>query len=286
MELHKEVAEQITALIYQATGHHTIVCDRTGTIIADSAGTRLGVVHKGAVTILTSAADEYSVTAEEAAASGGTLREGFNLAIKANGEKIGTFGIAGKLEIVQPIARIASALIVKMLRDEEIKARIQAQSQEVAGAIQQAAHAIHEFIASSQELAATSETLSREAQEAAQQVKNTAQILAFIQNVADQTKLLGLNAAIEAARAGQAGRGFAVVASEVRKLAEESSRSAREVEKTLAQFRVSIEKVAKGIERNSTITRKQAQTMEKIAEMVEKLERIGSQLHDMAAALK
>lgn len=286
MELNKEVARQITDFIYQATGHHAIVCDRTGTIIADSAGTRLGVAHKGAMTILSSGTDEYSVTAEEAAASGGTMKEGFNLAIVANGEKIGTFGIAGRLEIVQPIARIASALVVKMLRDEEMKARIQAQAQEVAGAIQQAAHAIHEYTASSQELAATSETLAREAQEASQHVKSTAQILSFIQNVADQTKLLGLNAAIEAARAGQAGRGFAVVASEVRKLAEESSRSAREIEKTLAQFKTSMEKVARGIERNSTISREQAQAMEKIAEMVERLERIGSQLREMAAALK
>ncbi len=78
--------------------------------------------------------------------------------------------------------------------------------------------------------------------------EQTDEIVAFIRNVAGQTNLLGLNAAIEAARVGEAGRGFGVVADEVRKLAEVSSESVKKITGSLNNIRAAIQALAKEID--------------------------------------
>jgi hypothetical protein len=83
-------------------------------------------------------------------------------------------------------------------------------------------------------------------QERANVIGKTTQTIGAI---ARQTNLLSLNAAIEAARAGDMGRGFGVVAEEVRKLADESNTAARSIEQIVAQVRAGVNDVSQGIRR-------------------------------------
>ena len=285
IKLNEGVANQIADLVSQESGFPVVVCDHSGIIIADSAKTRIGLLHEISKKVLTTNLDIVLITAQEAAASNGGLKEGTHLVITFEGKKIGSFGIAGPLDVTEPVARIAARLIVNMLRDEELKDVIRSQVDNLSISIEHAASTVEQLTVSSQQVAVISQTLADEAREGLRQVKVTTDVLDFISRIANQTNLLGINAAIEASRAGEHGRGFSVVAGEVRKLAEDSKRSANEIKNILNKFNTSIEQITKGVLQSSEITQEQANETQHITQIVEGVQRVGKELQSVVARL-
>ncbi|NLW06749.1 MAG: Gfo/Idh/MocA family oxidoreductase [Clostridia bacterium] len=127
--------------------------------------------------------------------------------------------------------------------------------------------------------------LEQVAEQAYASLNETDTILRFIKTIANQTKLLGLNAAIEASRAGEHGRGFTVVAHEVRKLAENSVTSTDKIEHIIQEINESVKEIAAGIADTSKVIRRQATTSEELVNSTQSLYQIAEKVLALASNL-
>ncbi|PLV60162.1 methyl-accepting chemotaxis protein [Thermotoga sp. KOL6] len=124
--------------------------------------------------------------------------------------------------------------------------------------------------------------------EVTENARNIEEIVRTIQGIAEQTNLLALNAAIEAARAGEAGRGFAVVADEIRKLAEESQRATEEISQILGSIREGVERTnemsKKNVELTSVARDLVEESYENFNQIVNKIEDLATRIEGIAAS--
>ena len=197
----------------------------------------------------------------------------------------------GAAESAQRLSEAATAMnemnatVQEVARNAGSASAASAETKEKAEA---GAHVVEKAVRSIEEVHQMSLDLKEDMTQLNEHAQDITRIMGVISDIADQTNLLALNAAIEAARAGEAGRGFAVVADEVRKLAEKTMASTNDVGNAIKAIQESTSKSMTGVdnavERIGEATELANQSGRALEEIVATVEATGDQVNAIATA--
>ncbi|QXH36447.1 methyl-accepting chemotaxis protein [Pseudomonas muyukensis] len=210
------------------------------------------------VTQIASAAEELSAVTEQTSAG-------------ANSQKVETDQVATAMHemaaTVQEVARNAEqASHAATNADDEARSGDKVVTEAI-GQIERLAHEVHR----------STEAMTLLQQES----QKIGSVMDVIKSVAEQTNLLALNAAIEAARAGEAGRGFAVVADEVRGLAQRTQQSTEEIEGLIASLQNGTQQVAEVMNGSRSLTDSSVELARKAGDSLDSITRTVSNIQSM-----
>lgn len=280
MEITITYATRIVNFLYSKVNYHVIVCDINSKVLADSEKKREGKKYPELLSLGTDL-EKIKVNQMETTLLGDTLEPGIYLSINDKNKKLGVLGFIGDSDKIELFAQLALSLIIMNIHDKFASQKLHENIIKMHSELEHAAAAIEQLTASSEELVASSQSVENLSKKASTEVSNTTNVISSIRHIAQQINLLGLNAAIEAARVGELGKGFSVVASEVRKLADESNQSSVEISNQLSQFKKNVDQVLSDVENNNNITREQSTATQEIAQMVERVRKIGSEMFEI-----
>ena len=217
-----------------------------------------------------SAAEEFASSAEQVNVSTNQIaetieeiaRSGENLSQLANNTKSDTFKLIESIKNVASSSKTSSESAQRAstvaLRGAEASSAANTKIMEIKNSVDLSGKGIEELGRKSDEIG---------------------KVLDVINEISEQTNLLALNAAIEAARAGEAGKGFAVVADEVRKLAEESKKATKQIGDIIGDIASSVKNAVKFMEKGKTSV---AEGSDVIITTLMSLELISSQIGSVA----
>lgn len=147
------------------------------------------------------------------------------------------------------------------------------------------ATAIEELAASATNIHTNEQSLNENINEIISISEEINEVSVFIKEIADETKMLGLNAAIEAARAGEAGRGFGVVAEEIRKLSDQSKSTVPKIKKLTDDIKQKVEEASNKSNGSLHSSQEQAAATEEITASIEEITSMSQELAKISTTL-
>jgi hypothetical protein len=200
--------------------------------------------------------------------------------IRGDSEKFGVPYIGAAVPVIDDKKAVIGA--IAFVESVDTQDAVYEMASELSGAISTIASTTEEVSAQTQEVAMICRVLGQLSEDSQARVREMSQVLELIKHVAGQTNLLGLNAAIEAARVGEYGRGFAVVAEEIRKLADSSTLSVRKIAQIIQGVQVDSEHNQQELYRIGQMTSQIAEAVNHVAETIQAISTTAVKLDHIA----
>lgn len=190
---------------------------------------------------------------------------------------------ANEIEIVKDVninaaAEVLSIVVNSLASNGFHKIELESVSADLVENFIKVSKSLEELAEASQEITEHQHSLGMKIENVAEVTDEISQVLSSITKVADKTKMIGLNASIEAARLGTAGKGFSVVAMEIRSLAESSKKTAEKINALNNQIRGNVKTTKENAEITLHVTENQSANMKEVTAMIEQMLGIAEKL--------
>ncbi|QOY34094.1 sugar diacid recognition domain-containing protein [Anaerobacillus isosaccharinicus] len=261
-----EFAQHICQIVSEETGYRLIFVNKEGTIFAAYDRERIGDHHSVGKKVMDGVIAEGVVTKEQAEKlkekmGDSAPRPGINLPVIYKGERLANLGVGGDPDAIRPILGLTRRTISLYLENKETLDHLTSTIESINGNLQEMLQKTEEVTTGAREVEKSTVKTQDTTEASIEKVKSMAEVINIIKQVSSQSKILGLNAGIEAARVGQAGLGFAVVAKEIRKLATESESSISHVSGILEEIQGIFQTIQEQVETNTAIIEEQTSSM-------------------------
>ncbi|GAA0063707.1 methyl-accepting chemotaxis protein [Clostridium sp. CTA-1] len=172
-----------------------------------------------------------------------------------------------------------------IIMPQEVADKLRTMSNNLEDNLSELSATIEQLAASASQIHTNEQDLNQEIDKIITVSEEINEISSFIKAIADETKMLGLNAAIEAARAGEAGKGFGVVAQEIRRLSEQSKSTVPRIKELTDNIKIKVEDVSKKSQSSLVSSQEQAAASQQITAGIEEITSMSEELNTIAQKL-